>query len=357
MNYRLNKFFAAKNYAADATEVIDLNMKDVISNIILKLDTVNVGDANTEHPMAILTKIELVDCSDVLYSLNGFEAEALDWYDRGGRFGYQWNWALTGMSMTRTLAINFGRYLWDKEYAFDPTRFKNPQLRVSIDYNAGGNAPSSVYLTAWANLFETPPAGLRGFFMSKEIKQYTAADGTHDYTDLPLDYPIRGLYIQPFLRGTESVLCIENIKLSEDQDKAIPFNDDLTALIAANTERYPKVMESYIYPVTTGGAYLYIAPSNHVIGVGSRWEAASTATSINCYDGDGGKLHVYGSASANVQIDVSGDLPHSVAELSFGRKDVPEEWYDIRGLGNLKLDITGNAASVNHIFLQQVRGY
>jgi hypothetical protein len=150
------------------------------------------------------------------------------------------------------------------------------------------------------------------------------------------------------------VLCIENIKLSEDQDKFVPFNDDLTALIAANTERYPKVEEAYIYPVTT---YLYIAPSNHVIGVGGLWAAASTAVTVNCYDGDGGRLHVYGSATGNVQIKVSGDLPHCVAELPFGRKDVPEEWYDTRGLGNLRLDITGNAASVNHIFLQQARSY
>jgi hypothetical protein len=201
MQNRINKFFAQKSYTDDTTEVIDIKINDVISNIILKLDTLNVGDANTEHPMAILTKIELVDGSEVLYSLDGFEAEALDWYDRGGRFGYQWNWALTGMSMTRTLAINFGRYLWDKEYALDPTRFKNLQLRVTIHHDAGGNAPSTVYLTAWANIFSSPPAGLRGFFMSKEIKQYTAADGTHDYTDLPLDYPIRGLYIQPFLRA------------------------------------------------------------------------------------------------------------------------------------------------------------
>ncbi len=357
MKYRLNKFFAQKNYAADATEVINLNMKDVISNIIIKLDTVNVGDANTENPMACLTKIELVDGSEVLYSLNGFEAEALDWYDQGGKFRRNWNWALTGMSMSRTFAINFGRYLWDKEYAFDPTKFVNPQLRLSVDYNAGGNAPSSVYLTCWANLFDTPPVGLRGFFMSKEIKQYTMVDGTHDYTDLPLDYTIRNLYIQPFLRGTESVLCIENVKLSEDQDKAIPFNDDATALLQSVADRYPEVVEAYIYPVATGGSYLYIAPTNHVIGVGGRWDASSTALSVNCYDGDGGRLHVYGSASGNAQILVRGDLPHAVFELPFGRKDEPDEWYDTRGLGNLKLDITGNSAAVTHIFLQQVRGY
>ena len=357
MRYRLSNFFAAKNYAANATEVIDLNMKDVISNIIIKLDTVNVGDANTEHPMAILTKIELVDGSDVLFSLNGFEAEALDWYDQKGKFRPNWNWALTGMSMSRSLAINFGRYLWDKEYAFDPTRFKNPQLRISIDPDAGGNAPSSVYVTCWANLFEDAPGGLKGFFMSKEIKQYTMADGTHDYTDLPLDYPIRGLYIQPFLRGTESVLCIEKIKLSEDQDKRIVYDHDMTAIMAANAERYPEVEEAYIYPVTTSGAYLYIAPTNHVIGVGSLWAAASTALSVNCYDGDGGKLHVYGSANGNVQIRVRGDLPHAVLELPFGLKDDPADWYDVRGVGNLKLDITGNSAAVTHLFLQQARGY
>ena len=193
--------------------------------------------------------------------------------------------------------------------------------------------------------------------MSKEIKQYIAADGTHEYTDLPLDYPIRGLYIQPFLRGTESVLCIENVKLSEDQDRAVPFNDDATALLQSISDRYPEVEEAYIYPVSAAGAILYVAPTNHVITVGSKWEASSGAVTIACTDGDGGKCTIYGSTAANVQIRVRGDVPHAVFELPFGRKDEPDEWYDTRGLGNLKLDITGNAASENHIFLQQVRGY
>lgn len=357
MKYRLNTFFAAKNFASNATEVIDLRMQDVISNIIIKLDTVNVGDTIIEHPIKILNKIELVDGSDVLFSLNGFETEALDWYDQRGKFRPNWNWCLTTASVSRSLAINFGRYLWDKEYAFDPKKFSNPQLRITVHPAVGGNTPSSVYVTCWANLFEESPAGLKGFFMSKEVKQYTMADATHEYTDLPLDWPIRGLYLQPFLRGTESVLCLENVKLSEDQDKRVPYNHSITDIMAAMAERYPEVEESYIMPVSATGAYLYIAPTNHVIAVGNPWDSQAGACSIHLTDGDGGKLHVYASASANIQVRVRGDAPHAVFEIPFGLKDDPSDWYDVRALGNLRLDVTGNAAAEGHIFLQQARSY
>ena len=43
MKYRLNNFFAAKNYAANATEVIDLNMSDVISNIKISFPKAALG--------------------------------------------------------------------------------------------------------------------------------------------------------------------------------------------------------------------------------------------------------------------------------------------------------------------------
>lgn len=357
MKYRLNTFFAAKNYTSNTTEVIDLRMKDVISNIIIKLDTVNVGDTIIEHPIKCINKIELVDGSDVLYSLNGFEAEALDWYDQRGKFRPNWNWCLTTLSVSRQLAINFGRYLWDREFAFDPTKFTNPQLRITVHPAAGGNTPSSVYITCFANMFEESPPGVKGFFMSKEVKQYTMADATHEYTDLPLDWPIRGLYLQPFLRGTESVLCLENVKLSEDQDKRVPYNHSITDIMNAIAERYPEVVETYIMPVSTGGPYLYIAPTNHVFLTGSRWEASSTALSVACTDGDGGKARVYGSASGNAQILVRGDVPHAVFEIAFGLKDEPSDWYDVSGLGSMKLDVTGNAAAEGHIFLQQARSY
>ena len=358
MKYRLNTFFARKNYATDATIVIDLNMEDVVSNIIIGVETVNVGDTIIEHVMAILTKIELIDGSDVLFSLDGYQAEALDWYNRGGKFRANWNWCLNGQSVSRFVGINFGRWLWDKEYAFDPKRFTNPQLRITVDPDAGVNTPSSVYITCWANMFESPPAGLRGFLMSKEIKEYTMAANTHEYTDLPLDWPYRALYFQPFLRGTESHQCIQNLKISEDQDKRVPYNHGVPDIINTIAGLYGRVEESYIMAATTAYVYLYITATTHVTAVGVGWAATPIATGVCCYDGDGGRLKVASkTAAANLQVDVRGDIPHAVFEIPFGLKNEEADWYDVRGLGNLKLDVTGGAAATGHIFLQQVRSY
>jgi len=224
MNYRLNKFLSRTSYAADTTLVLDINIQDVISNISILYEITNAHADMDGHPAACIEKIELVDGSDVLFSLDGYETEALDWYNKGGTFGHNWNAALNGMDIRRVLNINFGRYLWDPELAFDPKQFNNPQLRITLDLASGGNSSSAVILTCWANLFETQPAGLKGFLMAKEFKQWTMADNTHEYTDLPNDYPYRALYHRAFLLGTESDQCVQNIKISEDQDKRIPYD-------------------------------------------------------------------------------------------------------------------------------------
>ncbi|MBA7471397.1 hypothetical protein ES707_06703 [subsurface metagenome] len=358
MKYRLNTFYARTNHDSETTIVIDLNMKDIVSNIVIGLETVNATDDIIEHAMAIIKKIELIDGSDVLYSLDGYQAEALDWYNRGGKFRANWNWCLIGMNVSRFIGVNFGRWLWDKEYAFDPNRFTNPQLRITVDPDAGVNTPSSVYITCWANMFESSPVGLKGFLMSKEIKEYAVTADAHEYTDLPLDYPYRALYFQPFVRGTESHQCIKNLKISEDQDKRIPYNHGITDIINTIAAEYGRVEESYIMPATAAGVYLYITPTTHVTAVGVGWGDPAVATGVACYNGDGGRLDVDSvTVNANIQVHVKGDIPHAVFEIPFGLKNEPEDWYDVRGLGTLRLDIEGGATATGHIFLQQARNY
>ena len=98
MNYRLATIQAVKSYTADVTEIIDLDMVDPISQLLIQLDVVNVGDTPTAHAIACLTKIELIDGSDVLFSLSGYEAEAVDIY-HNKRMRSNFNMYLTGNSV------------------------------------------------------------------------------------------------------------------------------------------------------------------------------------------------------------------------------------------------------------------
>jgi len=358
MNYRLIKFFSRANYVADTTVVIDINIQDVMSNISILYELVNADGTSCGHPAASITKVELVDGSDVLFSLDGAEIEALDWYNKGGRFPANYNYALAGGNIQRTLNLNFGRYLWDPELAFDPKQFNNPQLRISLDINGGGNSCVSMYLTCYANLFETQPAGLKGFLMAKEFKQWTMADNTHEYTDLPVDYPYRALYHRAALAGTESNQCVQNIKLSEDQDKRVPYNQAGNEIMRCVTNNYPFVEEAYFYAIADSSKALYITPSTLVTAQITQWNAAAKAMGVAAWDGDGGRLYVDAiTATGNTQINVTGHIPHSVFEIPFGLKNDINNWYDVRNIGNLKADIEGAAAAQGYLFAQQFRNY
>ncbi len=68
-------------FSDNRTITIDLAMADPISEIYLDIRATN-GDSlpTVGAPLETVSKIEIVDGSDVLYSLNGIEAEALDIY-------------------------------------------------------------------------------------------------------------------------------------------------------------------------------------------------------------------------------------------------------------------------------------
>lgn len=358
MKYRLNKFFARSSYSAATTEIIDLKINDPISQILIKLEALNVGSVPTAHPMALITKIELIDGSDVLFSLNGYETEALDFYHNHGQLRCNYNFLLTGSNFTRMLAINFGRYLWDKEYALDPLRFKNPQLRITLSPASGGCAATPVYVTCFANIFEDEVLPLKGFMMCKQIKQHATVSESHYYTDLPTDYPYRALYYRVYAASLEASWILSNLKISEDQDKRIPIDNTGLEILELLQQEYPPVKESLYCASAIAGRTQYITPCQYVTGWSTVWAGEAQAQNCAIYGGEGGNLLTYNLADGlNTQIKAEGWLPHGVFEIPFGVKDDPSDWYNVRGIGSLRADMTGGNTGNASIFLQHVRGY
>lgn len=358
MYYRNYKFYARTDEDADTTIVHDINIQDPISSIVLGFEFHKTDHIMTLHPMASIVKIEIVDGSDVLYSLDGYEAEALDWFNNGGQFRSNYNMYTTGGTAGRYIGIHFGRYLFDREYAFDPKRFTNPQLRIELDIDAWAAAGDHIYVTGWANLFDEAPTELKGFYMSKELKQWTMADNTHEYTDLPLDHPYEGIFGRFYLAGTEPNSTVENIKISEDQDKRIPFDLGGQDLLRNQLSEFPPVEEYFWFSPHTVTRYAYIAPTTRVVGLGQPWAAAAADQGTTCYNGDGGRLDVITkTAASNTQLHVWGYCPHCVYKLPCGVKNDPSTYYDVTRLGSLRADIEGAAAGQGFLFLQQLRRY
>lgn len=362
MNYRLATILAREAHTQDTTKVIDLNLADPVSQFSIIYEPLNgATGAPTAHPAKCISKIELVDGSDVLFSLSGQEAQAADWYHRGKEPPNLVKY-LNGNASEMIFNINFGRSLWDPLHAFDPKKFSNPQLKITIDIDAGGIATASGYLTVLALIFDQKVITPTGFLMHKEIKDYALAVSAHEYTDLPTDYPYRKLFARIQVYGIGTELCFNTIKLSEDNDRKIPFTNTISEILKSMVGHAGPYRERIIGNGAATSQYFYCTPAYEPNFGASQWRATIGGGELAFYEGDGGRFkQIQTGAGPNWQALVEGYCPHGVIELPFGIQDDPADWYDPTKLGSLRLDILSaagmGATDSCQIFLQQLRKY
>jgi len=362
MNYRLATILAREAHASDTTKVIDLNLSDPVSQIIISHEPyMATSGSPTAHPAGCITKIELVDGSDVLFSLTGKEAQAADWYHRMQEPANVLQYPPT-LYGTEMFLMNFGRFLWDPLYAFDPRKFTNPQLKITIDVDGGGTNVTTGYLTVLAHLFDEKAVEPTGFFMHKEIKDYALAASAHEYTDLPNDYPYRKLFARIQKYGTGPEDCFSTVKLSEDNDKRIPYNHTIAEILRSIVGQGREYRETILSEGYIAGSWSYCTPTYRQVLLATQWRPTPSAALTSLFYGDGGRFWVRNqSATSNLWILSTGWCPHGVIELPFGLQDDPTDWYDVTKLGSLRLDIL-SASGVDsgdscQIFLQQLRPY
>ncbi|MBA7493984.1 hypothetical protein ES702_04550 [subsurface metagenome] len=362
MNYRLTTVLAREDHDADTTKVIEINLRDPISRMQVIFEPDHGADAEPAgHPALCISKIEIVDGSDVIYSLSGIQTMACDWYQtlqEPPNIISNFDAILSELIYN----INFGRFLYDPLYAFDPTKFTNPQLKITIDIDAGGSNTASGYLTVLADIFDDKTISPEGFLMHKEIKDYAFGSATHEYTDLPTDYPYRKLFVASLVAGTGPDYIFDNIKLSEDHDKKIPLNHSISQILKAVVGRNGPYREKQWGPGNLNSIYYRCTPTYKPVGVVTFWVTPCPAGMISFYSGSGGRFALdMNTATSNWQAIIEGHCPHGVLEIPFGLQDDPKDWYDVTKLGSLRLDIfsaSGMSSSEScQIFLQQLRNY
>ncbi|MBA7474248.1 hypothetical protein ES707_09596 [subsurface metagenome] len=194
------------------------------------------------YPMPYMIKeIAIIDGSEVIFALNGAQAFAMSCFDLGyapyHRHEEKW-----GEVARWCFPIHFGRNLTDPEWIFDPKKFRNPQIRITWDsewrqdnqqgtYKVDSDHP--LYITVWAKIMEEG-ARPRGYLMTKEVKEYTPTGVGDEITWLPVDFPIRKLMVRAYLFEGQMHRMVNHLKLSQDQDKWIPFDlhgDDFIRLM------------------------------------------------------------------------------------------------------------------------------
>jgi len=361
MNYRLATILAEKALSTASTETIDINVKDPISRLDIVWQPTFMDKANLAALPVGISKIELVDGSDVLHSLNGRVNQALCIYDRRvptmnhGIF-------VGGAKLHCTMGIDFGRFLYDPVLAFDPTKFRNPQLKITHDSTLLSALTVTHTLEILAHLFDEKVIAPIGFLIAKEHKAYVAAsEDSYEYTDMPTDHPIRQMLIRGFHTQQDPTDVVDHFKLSEDNDKRIPIDMNLVSYVNRMKGVWLPVVEPVMdYIDTVGGYSKYVTPTDRCTiytGHGNNscdyWVEGGI---------EGGYVQRYADVvSAFHSGLVHGYLPHSCIQIPFGLQDDLDDWYDVTRVGSLvvRTQAAGEYGSGSEIsiHLQQLRRY
>lgn len=359
MKHRYVQLLAHEDCTTAATKTVDINLVDAVTRISIQIKATNSDSAPVAHPAKMITKIELIDGSDVLYSLSGIQSQAVSWYHNRVM---PWNSLryVNDVQCIATFHMDFGRTLFDEELALDPKRYKNLQLKISHNDGLGGCASDAATLSVFAQVFEQPISP-RGFFMHKEIVDHDiASTSAHIYTDIPTDYPIRKMFVASLYDDEQPWESYNKIKLDEDDGKRVIINDMRTSDWLKINNRQDWIVEEVMFLGASGADEFWITPTYNVSMAASYGTAGHSLDYQDAWS-YGGVVHWTAEGTDTAQILIRGLCPHGTTEFPFGKQEVIDDWYDVRGHKNVKLDITtGSTASTSatiQVFLQQFRTY
>lgn len=358
MQSRIATLVNNTDLGASGTKVIDINIQDVISRIDVKFRAINGADDISAHPAANITKVELVDGSDVLFSLSGHQIQALNFYDRG-KVPFSGIYTYNGAGCTVHLGLDFGRYLYDRLLAFDPKKFTNAQLKITYDEDVCNTSCEENYCTVLAHIFDDDPPTPTGLFTAKEVYSYVAATSGYQYIDLPTDLITYQIFVKALLANYDFCGEIDELKLSEDNDRRVPV--DLTSYLLQEGlfEQYGFVEEHAKLKPSADVCNFYGMPSGESHAMGS-CEGAEEEVSI--WSNGGGLFGYEGAAGTyRPRAKLIGHLPHGTMPVLPKPGPEIENWYKTNALGSLQLRIKDGATAADtctvEVLVKQYRPY
>jgi len=352
------------------TKVIDINVNRPITAIQVMYRAQNGSTTNLSNWLhENISKIELVDGSEVLFSLSAEQCQGLAFY---GHNVVPRNYLREDPSQNQysDCWIMFGRYLYDQIYALDPAKHTNPQLKLTHNLatiravDVDGFTTNTCAIRVVAKLMEEAPAPL-GFLMSKEHYNYdTGSSSLRKYLDLPNDHPYRMLAARVHVENKQGHEILQEIKLNIDQESYIPF--DLTGSDLANIGL---ALRGYAQ-----AAYLLRAKHNSTHDLilyngGRHGQALTGGNNPILYTPHGGGNRVTVSAwdcsedanydtYASLFFEHRGTCFQDLLVYHFGRIDEPADWLDVSGFGSIRLEaLTEGWSAAASVILQQLKMY
>jgi hypothetical protein len=362
LDYELTKSDAA-------TYEKDLDIVDPISALKIEVSATNGSTSNKGNFVEdIVTRVEIVDGAEVLWSANMLELMALNFYKTG-------NYPLSGPSewpdggQGAGAFLYFGRELWDQEFAFDPKAFRNPQLKITLNkaavraasdttaFKTGDNIKVSVTAKIMENMGGRPSK----YLMARAINRWTSATSGERRIELPTDYPYRMMLLRAYVEGSDLNECITDIKLTCDTDKYVMLNRKVNALTVDALEIFGRATVKHDIFVSNDETVRLVMNKEpdcriawvdtglyNIIGIAYQWSSQLKiwiGTHAGAADGTDRKYTMV----------EEGHCPHAVLAIPFGLLSREDTWFNPREYGKIEAVVTEAVAATCGIVLEQVR--
>jgi len=352
-----------------ATYERDLDIKDPISALWIEFDCPNGTTSNKANLLEnIVTKIEIVDGAEVLTSLNQFELEVMH-FCKMGKFPaiFPSEWA---SKYNKTGAyLLFGRHLWDQQFAFDPTAFKNPQIKITFNKAAVRAASdttafatgTNIAVTVVAKIMENMASRPSKYLMSRAINRWTSGTSGERRIELPTDYPYRMMLLRGYVTAEDINDVFTYLKITCDTDKYVMLNRivrDLDSeaqalfgvgrvkhdIFCSNGETVQLVFNK------DPGCLLWLAEAGVADIIQKVWEWSSEIF-VGLYTHAG----AVDDNDRQITMVEEGHAPYATVPITFGRLDDESTWFNPREYGKIEAIITEAKAATCGIVIEQVR--
>jgi hypothetical protein len=347
------------------TILVDLPEKDFLSQILVKVYTVNPAYSTPLLPvMHFIKKLEVVDGSDVLFSLSGAETQAISFF-RGRTMpcAERCDWENT--DTYDLFYIRFNRFPGDTKYLLNLGKLSNPQLKITYDntvvlvegctYTVNTTTPTVRYTVVCDILRGTPPNNYTGKFISaRDVFTYVSPAAGTEYIDIPRTDPIFGIAVRAAYYAHSMSEDLNRVRLNINNQEWIPFDiyyDEMKmlheewfqpkAIVEERIDTYYQVRydsglgeAEYYQPIVKGVCPDILNIQSNTGGwirlgyvVGSTGASDTTARYSVCYF-------------------MTGLFPQHTAYLPMSVvTDTPEETLDAPSCANILLEITSVGAS------------
>ena len=345
MKTRDHLLINAQTLTDSQTVTKDLGAGLKIQELRCRYSGTNGATSNTLAKLnAMVTKLEVVDGSDILHSLSGQEEQALNFFRHGLLPFQQLNSKAAGVVIEEFI-INFGRFRGDREYYLDTSRFPNAQLRLThaLTISAtAGFATGTGSLTVIAKLIEDGALPYKGFIMSQEVKSWTTVASGDEETELKRNHPYQSLLVKDLETTIEPDVDLTNLKLILDAGRFIPFDLSTAIILGDNIQRYGPARQRMNFLNDTAVTWL-----SDLYGRGGAWMGPVGGTAkggVSTKIAEQVVAYMTTLDTASLFINVEAFAPHSCLYLPFGTGVDVDDYLQVQGVSALELKATQGAA-------------